>query len=705
MTRGLLSVSLCAAALAWAAPVGAKPPDLPLDQTYLVFPQIPHDWTNWLMPLPPPAEQPQPAVPGDVMFPPILNPQPTPPVLPSLFQLSPTPRRHLTSLLLLGAHPLLMFAPTEYLLDVPSDHPCPAPMLIPQPEIFHESVLSPNGTGDAALQGLLVFQQVTPDSNNPPKKSSPSQVDPTVPPPPVPDDSRREDLQYSWPEDLTLIEKRILIFWEVCALEKECEVLFKEGKYEEASSRAEAILKLDPNNSKAIDTLRLTKERLTQVRANSMQSHTRTVEFPSNRVSTPPVQDPPQIVHQAPQSLPEISGGSTVKKDSGNKERDIERRLKQPISVNFKDTPLRDVVANLRDLTGINIVIDQAALDENDLNDQLPVTIRLDRVSVKSALKLILHTPHLEYTIRDEVLLITNEEGAHGKLTVKAYSVADLMQMKLGPKEGQSIDAKQLIRLITNKIEPRRWTENGGRGTIDFYPLTTSLVVNQTPDVQEQLESLLTALRQLQEWQQEEERDFDALGVEAQVSGLMKACRILHASGNMQRAGELAREAFALDPERVLDDPFVAHLYIRARQELKGHGGQQNKCTQEPATCPAGYGRSAAPVHDILQKGPPVNNHCERGIVVDPPPVVVEVSSSPPVTPVPPKVDSKVAPIYEVVMEESELKPVAADCPKGEAKPYRLGKDVGPDFRPGEAKGKGTPDGQIFIWEMGWNPR
>jgi hypothetical protein len=40
-------------------------------------------------------------------------------------------------------------------------------------------------------------------------------------------------------------------------------------------------------------------------------SHSRTVDFPANRVSPPPVQDPPQIVHQAPQSLPEISGGST----------------------------------------------------------------------------------------------------------------------------------------------------------------------------------------------------------------------------------------------------------------------------------------------------------------------------------------------------------------------------------------------------------
>jgi type II secretory pathway component GspD/PulD (secretin) len=39
----------------------------------------------------------------------------------------------------------------------------------------------------------------------------------------------------------------------------------------------------------------------------------------------------------------------------------------------------------------------------------------------------------------------------------------------------------------------------GGPGTIDYFPLTMALVVNQTPDIQEQIQDLLASLRRLQD--------------------------------------------------------------------------------------------------------------------------------------------------------------------------------------------------------------
>ncbi|MBY0229596.1 MAG: type II and III secretion system protein, partial [Gemmataceae bacterium] len=56
-----------------------------------------------------------------------------------------------------------------------------------------------------------------------------------------------------------------------------------------------------------------------------------------------------------------------------------------------------------------------------------------------------------------------------------------------------------LIRLITNSVAPQSWSEMGGQGTIEFHPLTLAMVVNQTPDIQEQILDLLTALRRLQD--------------------------------------------------------------------------------------------------------------------------------------------------------------------------------------------------------------
>ena len=39
----------------------------------------------------------------------------------------------------------------------------------------------------------------------------------------------------------------------------------------------------------------------------------------------------------------------------------------------------------------------------------------------------------------------------------------------------------------------------GGQATIEYHPLTLSLVVNQTTDIQEQIQDLLNALRRLQD--------------------------------------------------------------------------------------------------------------------------------------------------------------------------------------------------------------
>jgi len=63
---------------------------------------------------------------------------------------------------------------------------------------------------------------------------------------------------------------------------------------------------------------------------------------------------------------------------------------------------------------------------------------------------------------------------------------------------GQTIEDK-LISLIQTTIAPTTWKDVGGQGTIQYFPLGMALVVNQTPDVQEQIQDLLAALRRLQD--------------------------------------------------------------------------------------------------------------------------------------------------------------------------------------------------------------
>jgi hypothetical protein len=56
-------------------------------------------------------------------------------------------------------------------------------------------------------------------------------------------------------------------------------------------------------------------------------------------------------------------------------------------------------------------------------------------------------------------------------------------------------EAEVLIRFIRNNIACDTWSEVGGKGTINYFPLGHALVVNQTADIHENIVFFLTGLR------------------------------------------------------------------------------------------------------------------------------------------------------------------------------------------------------------------
>lgn len=236
---------------------------------------------------------------------------------------------------------------------------------------------------------------------------------------------------------------------------------------------------------------------------------------------------------------------------ANSKEREIERSLQMLVTVQFKNMPLRQVIDQLRGMAGINIVPDQPALEEQAISVDRPVTISLEKVSLKNALALVLRQVNLTYVIRDEALQITTPEKAKGKLVQKTYAVADLVVPLQDPAtqkvatftpESQAIsltpagtfthdlnipitvsssgpsvppfkavapDCKPvstpkstediLIQTIVNTVSPQNWSSAGGSGTVDYFPLGYALVINQTADIHEQVAELLAALRRLQD--------------------------------------------------------------------------------------------------------------------------------------------------------------------------------------------------------------
>ncbi len=350
---------------------------------------------------------------------------------------------------------------------------------------------------------------------------------------------------------------------------------YKEGKYEEAETTAKKALELDPDNatiSAAImvahnqAVLTASKDRRTRRFEGIRKQLDETEEPPPDGIYTTPL----QFDHKRWSVVRGRKDGSITTNRKSEREREIERRLTSPITLNFADTPLRQVLEDIRSWEGLNIYIDKNRLDQEGINLEQKVTIKLEHVPLKSALTLLLRSARLTYMIKEEVLQITTEGEARGKLQTSTYLVADLVipinnfgqlgrsplsangsnmynpnlgvappsaiEPLMGMNNGTPVGApsttsmsttvygngslgaptgyptngmltspptatqeRQLIGLITSTIGRSSWAEVGGPGTIDYFPLTMSLVVNQTQDIHEQIQDLLQALRRMQD--------------------------------------------------------------------------------------------------------------------------------------------------------------------------------------------------------------
>jgi type II secretory pathway component GspD/PulD (secretin) len=357
---------------------------------------------------------------------------------------------------------------------------------------------------------------------------------------------------------------------------KQFNELFKQGKYREAELAALKARELDPDNptaDAAIYMVRTQRNLLAsrQARDNNREMLVGALNDAEN--SGPYAGDKNPLVFDLERyniaKKRDAIGKGIFHHLKSDKEREIERRLDLPITLSFKDMPLRQVIDDLREEMGLNIIPDTKALEEEGISLERPVTLKVESISRKSALNILLRMVHLTYIIKDEVLQITTEKHARGKLVQKSYPVADLvipidnyaiptvanMTQQLSPGDNRNLSLNgatpfmapppavpppgsdstgsmaddaaardyppnapaanplagnrapgqthtvqdMLIKLITNTIEPHSWSDVGGPGTIDYFPIGMALIINQTPDVQEQVAELLDALRRLQD--------------------------------------------------------------------------------------------------------------------------------------------------------------------------------------------------------------
>jgi len=81
-------------------------------------------------------------------------------------------------------------------------------------------------------------------------------------------------------------------------------------------------------------------------------------------------------------------------------------------------------------------------------------------------------------------------------LTQKSYPVAEMVS---GTSKNATDAAETIAQTIIKAVQPESWSEQGGRGTIEYCPCTKTLVVRQTAIAHKQIKSVLKALESVQE--------------------------------------------------------------------------------------------------------------------------------------------------------------------------------------------------------------
>ena len=176
----------------------------------------------------------------------------------------------------------------------------------------------------------------------------------------------------------------------------------------------------------------------------------------------------------------------------------ILQSLNTNITPQFQNSRLEDVADYLSTLIGLPIVLDKAAMDELNLNYNSPVTFVLKKpVTARTALRAILRTIGMTFVVRDGTVFVTSPTRAREYLTVKAYSLGDLVVpignpfLPVGDPLEEAFNVQSLIDLILSTVDPESWDVRGGPGVIRYYAPLRALVVRQSQEVHVSLKASL----------------------------------------------------------------------------------------------------------------------------------------------------------------------------------------------------------------------
>lgn len=172
----------------------------------------------------------------------------------------------------------------------------------------------------------------------------------------------------------------------------------------------------------------------------------------------------------------------------------ILKALDEHAKYTFLDQPLSDVVASISHEMGVDVVLDQRALEDVGMGTDTPITKAIAGITHRSFLRLLLSELDLTYHTRGGALWITTPEAAEAELLTRVYPVGDLIDIS-GSGDKSSYDYDSLSEVISSVVAPNTWDDVGGPGAMEG--IYGTLVMSQTADVHDEVARFIEGYRGL----------------------------------------------------------------------------------------------------------------------------------------------------------------------------------------------------------------
>lgn len=274
--------------------------------------------------------------------------------------------------------------------------------------------------------------------------------------------------------------------------------LKKDGRTVEAARMADDLARRYPGNP-AVNAARIGTGRTDSIAANNETKGNSTVRFNGAMVSIDRSKVPPASDLEMPKGkdLERLLQRKGLNEPVlSKKEQEIVKSLAKPITVDYDKIGFTDIIQDLSDKLGCNIVVDRAAQNDALITSETQVSLKLSKVSSRTVLRKILGDLGLAYIVKNDVIQVVSAEKAKEMMITRTYYIGGLLAggmfndagIRFNPGLDQ-IQAAQnvvnIIGLIQATVDPDSWEANGkgGKGSITFYGPLMGLVIRNTAEV------------------------------------------------------------------------------------------------------------------------------------------------------------------------------------------------------------------------------